>query len=66
MLERLLNVPDTKTGFSGGINAGDQVQSRLQQIHEALEQQKQRNESMEGDIDLRIRAEKMRLFQQQR
>lgn len=40
------------------------MQSRLQQIHEALNMQKLRNEEMEGDIDLRIRAEKLRLLQQ--
>jgi hypothetical protein len=38
----------------------------LQQIHEALELQRQRNNDMEGEIDLRIRAEKMRLLKQHR
>ena len=38
----------------------------MQQIHEALELQRQRNDDKEGEIDLRIRAEKMRLLKQQR
>ena len=38
----------------------------MQQIQEALQLNKKRNEEIEGDIDLRIRAEKLRLLQEQK
>ena len=63
MLERLLKVPDQSVINEGHATPGDQVQSRLTKIHEALQAQREKNAEMEDDIDLRIRAEKIRLLQ---
>lgn len=61
MLERLLNVPQEE-----GTDADGQVATRMQKIQEALNLQRERNVEMEADIDLRIRAEKLRLIEEMR